>query len=258
MADGKKSFIVYTSWSVWLDRLNEKQKGQWLQWVMDYCNDKDPEEPKDPLVAMATAMAMETLKRDLKKYEERKERIRKNGRQYQTEVAPISERSRTDVETEIGGVNVNVNDNVNDNVNVNVNDNMTKRINDYMTIESEALELKSDNSYVSLLIREKYIVESDAIDIPNYENLFWNTWKSLIQAYPTEFNKVIHRFITQYKRRPAYETITSKVDYLVESVQNGFEAIKESLKHRKSLEVIVGENEEELSQEEIEELLKGL
>ncbi len=121
MAENKKSFIIYTSWKRWLDGLNLEQKGMWLDWMLSYTNDENPLFPKDQAVMIACMMAQDTLKRDLKKYEDRKARLMKNGKQYQTkidnvntEVIPISERNRT----EVGGVNVN------DNVNVNVNDNV--------------------------------------------------------------------------------------------------------------------------------------
>lgn len=96
-----------------------EQKGMWLDWVMTYCDDQEPNLPDDPVVKMGCLIAKENLKRDLVKYQERLERLHRNGKQYKqvgetkTDVAPISSRNRTDVD----GVNVNVN--VNDNVNVN-------------------------------------------------------------------------------------------------------------------------------------------
>ena len=76
MAENKKSFIIYTSWKLWLDGLSNEQKGIWLNWMMDYCNDLYPPYPKDQAIKIACMMAQDTLKRDLKKYEERVERMK--------------------------------------------------------------------------------------------------------------------------------------------------------------------------------------
>ena len=78
MAENKKSFIIYTSWKIWLDALTNEQKGQWLNWMMAYTNDLNPEYPDDDVVKMACLMTQETLKRDLKKYKNRCEKNLKN------------------------------------------------------------------------------------------------------------------------------------------------------------------------------------
>lgn len=131
MAENKKSFVIYTSWKRWLDGLNLEQKGQWLDWMMSYTNDENPDFPKDQAVMIACMMAQDTLKRDLKKYEAKVERIKSARNQNpnnnkelsnnnnQTEISSKSVRNQSD----IGGVNVN------DNVNVNVNDNVLSKDN---------------------------------------------------------------------------------------------------------------------------------
>ena len=121
MAENKKSFIIYTSWKRWLDGLNLEQKGKWIDWMLSYTNDENPQFPNDQAVMIACMMAQDTLKRDLKKYEAKVESIqrardkRKEDRN-QIEINMKSNRNHT----EINSVSVNVNDNVNDNVNVNV------------------------------------------------------------------------------------------------------------------------------------------
>ena len=136
MAEGKKSFIVYTSWKSWLDTLSDSQKGQWLAWMMDYTNDLNPEYPSDQVVKMACIMVQDVLKRDLKKYDDKVKSIKvarekrkqkyeintdfnknniekeKNNTETKIETSVISNSNHT----EITSVNVNVNDNVNVNV----------------------------------------------------------------------------------------------------------------------------------------------
>lgn len=129
--EGKKSFIIYTSWKRWLDGLNLEQKGKWLDWMLSYTNDENPQFPSDQAVMIACMMAQDTLKRDLKKYEAKVERIKSArnqnpnnnkellGNNNQTDISMKSVRNQCD----IGCVNVN------DNVNVNVNDNVLSKDN---------------------------------------------------------------------------------------------------------------------------------
>ena len=132
--EGKKSFIIYTSWKRWLDGLNLEQKGKWLDWMLSYTNDENPQFPSDQAVMIACMMAQDTLKRDLKKYEAKVERIKSARNQNpnnnkellennnQTEISMKSVRNQYDIGS------VNVNDNVN--VNVNVNDNVLSKDNE--------------------------------------------------------------------------------------------------------------------------------
>ena len=69
MADGKKGFIVYTSWYKAIALLNDKQAGQLFKWMMKYCNDENPDFPSDSGVAALCATYQDLLKIDLKKYE---------------------------------------------------------------------------------------------------------------------------------------------------------------------------------------------
>ena len=118
MAENKKSFIIYTSWKRWLDGLNLEQKGKWLDWMLSYTNDENPQFPSDQAVMIACMMAQDTLKRDLKKYEAQcertnrinEERKRKKLEQQQNDIDTKSLQSRNNVVCD------NDNDNDNDNV----------------------------------------------------------------------------------------------------------------------------------------------
>ena len=85
MAEGKKAFIVYTDWIKYTELMTIEQKGLWIDWCLKYCNDLEPELPNDPMAKMLCVMCKDILKRDLKKYEEKKERFKKIGKQYETE-----------------------------------------------------------------------------------------------------------------------------------------------------------------------------
>ena len=121
MAENKKSFIIYTSWKIWLDGLSNEQKGIWLNWMMDYCNDTYPEYPKDQAVKIACMMAQDQLKRDLKKYEERKERMAAARNQNPNNNKEIENNSKQTNNRQIFDNNQLDISSVNDNVNVNDN-----------------------------------------------------------------------------------------------------------------------------------------
>ena len=108
MAENKKAFIVYTDWKKYIDDLTDIQIGKWTRWMFEYCNDKwkdkdtQIEYPKDTAVKMLCLLTKDILKRDLKKYEEKKNRLLKNGKQYRNDIDTKSERNQTEINTDIG------------------------------------------------------------------------------------------------------------------------------------------------------------
>lgn len=107
MAENKKAFVVYTDWKKYIDDLTDLQIGKWTRWMFEYCNDKwkdkdtQIEYPKDTAVKMLCLLTKDILKRDLKKYEEKKNRLLKNGKQYRTDIDTKSVENKTDIDTEI-------------------------------------------------------------------------------------------------------------------------------------------------------------
>lgn len=134
MAENKKNFLIYTSWATWLDVMSNEEKGEWLSWVMSYCDDKNPELPLNPAVKMGCLIAKENLKRDLTKYQAKVDSIKQarekrlqsnlneNTLKSQCNHNEINMKSNSN-HNEINSDNVNVNVNVNDNVNVNKKEN---------------------------------------------------------------------------------------------------------------------------------------
>ena len=116
MAENKKAFIVYTDWKKYIDDLNDKQVGQWIRWVFEYCNDKwknkdsQIEYPKDATVKMLCLMTKDVLKRDLRKYESKVDSISKarEKRKYNIEINnEINNEIKTDVNNDFKTVNSN-------------------------------------------------------------------------------------------------------------------------------------------------------
>lgn len=78
MAEGKNSFVSYCDWGEIFDELSDEQAGVLVKHLFDYVRDKDPT-PKDQLTKMMFIQIQQSLKRDLKKYENIVDRNKKNG-----------------------------------------------------------------------------------------------------------------------------------------------------------------------------------
>jgi hypothetical protein len=79
MAEGKKTFQMYTDYLMLMEELTITEKGEVFQWVMEYVNDKNPDYPEDRLVRTICKEIQTDLKRDLKKWEEKCQKNRQNG-----------------------------------------------------------------------------------------------------------------------------------------------------------------------------------
>ena len=101
MAEGKKSFIVYTNWKQYADEMTDEQLGKWHRWCLDFCNDLDPVMPDDPTVKIAILMCKGILERDLAKYKAKAERFEKVGKQYNNDTEN-EEKKKPKTETENG------------------------------------------------------------------------------------------------------------------------------------------------------------
>ncbi len=73
MAENKKSIIIYADWGNVFDELSDDEAGQLIKHFFDYIRDKNPE-PKNKLIKIAFEPMKLSLKRDLEKWEEIKEK----------------------------------------------------------------------------------------------------------------------------------------------------------------------------------------
>ena len=105
MAEGKKSFIVYSDWKKYIDDLTDAQIGKWTRWMFDYCNDKwenkEIEYPKDITVKMLCIMTKDTLKRDLTKYKAKKQRIDEINERRRNKVETKSDEKQHEIDNDI-------------------------------------------------------------------------------------------------------------------------------------------------------------
>ena len=126
MAENKKSFILYTDQSGVFNQLPDEIAGKLIKHIFAYVNDENPI-TDDLIINIAFEPIKQSLKRDLKRYEQYVEKQSVNGAK--------GGRPKKAIETQITQAffdkpkkadSVSVNVNVNDNVNV-INNNIDER-----------------------------------------------------------------------------------------------------------------------------------
>jgi len=115
MADNKKSFIMYSDWIHTINKLNDEQAGKLIKHLLAYVNDKNPE-LNDLLLEIAFEPIKQQLKRDLKHWDNIREKRAESGRSGGLAKASKASKSKQSLANLAVTVNdnVNVNDTVND------------------------------------------------------------------------------------------------------------------------------------------------
>ena len=106
MADGKRSFLLYTDLLHTVEKMPDVQAGLLLKHILRYVNDLNPE-TEDLLVQVAFEPVKQSLKRDLQKYEEKRSKNKENAKKRWDAIA--SDGIKTDANY---AVNVSVSDSV--------------------------------------------------------------------------------------------------------------------------------------------------
>jgi hypothetical protein len=129
MAEQKKSFVLYGDLIHTTQHLTNEDAGKVFKWVLEYVNDNHPEPLKGLLAAVCEPIKQQ-LKRDLLKYESKREQYSEAGKKSaearrlkklkEKELKKDSQRTLTNVESRSTNSTVTVNDSVN--VSVTVND----------------------------------------------------------------------------------------------------------------------------------------
>ena len=121
MAENKKSFILYCDQKGVWDKLDDAQAGRLIKHIIAYVNDENPVAP-DFITELAFEPIKQSLKRDLKRWENQQEQRSEAGKrsaEVRKRNAQLVQRDSTTVNDRSISSTVNVS--VNDNVNVNVN-----------------------------------------------------------------------------------------------------------------------------------------
>lgn len=134
MAEGKKSFVLYSDYIELFTELSNEDAGKLIKHIFRYVNDENPQ-TKDPIVKFSFIPIKQQLKRDLKKYQGIKEQRSLAGKEsarlraLQAQQSSTNPTSVESVEQSSTNPTVNVNGNVNETVNDidNVTVNETKK-----------------------------------------------------------------------------------------------------------------------------------
>jgi len=120
MAEDKKGFLLYADYEELFDELTDEVAGKLIKHILKYVNDKNPD-TEDSLVKVAFIPIKKQLKRDLEKYEDKREQWSIAGKKSAESRKLKKEQTLNNVLTEStdvksvateSTVNVNVNDNV--------------------------------------------------------------------------------------------------------------------------------------------------
>lgn len=117
MAEGKKSFVAYSDWRDTFNELSDQDAGQLIKHIFAYVNDENPT-TENVVVKAVFAQIKNTLKRDLKKWEEQikqrseagKKSAAKRATKSNDRSTTVNERQRNS--TDSVSVSVNVNNNI--------------------------------------------------------------------------------------------------------------------------------------------------
>lgn len=116
MAEGKKSFVLYSDQRELFDQLSDEQAGKLIKHIYSYVNDENPLS-EDIIIKIAFTPIKMQLKRDLKKWEIQQEQRKEAGKRS----AEIRKQALTESNERSISSTVNVNGNVNVSGNVNNN-----------------------------------------------------------------------------------------------------------------------------------------
>jgi len=119
MAENKKSFVLYADLIHTVKKMPNDKAGELLKHILSYVNDENPE-TDDLIIQLTFEPIKQQLKRDLKRYEEKKKKWSEAGKRS----AEVRKKQRTLTNVKKRSTDLTVNDNDNVNVNVSVNDNV--------------------------------------------------------------------------------------------------------------------------------------
>ncbi len=174
--EGKKAFVVYTNWKEYIDDLNDKQVGMWTRWMFEYCNDKwnekEIEYPADAAVKVLCKLTKDALKRDLKKYKEKKKRIDEINERKRNKVDTTSRENNNEIVNDIDNE-------IDDSNKLIVNSNklieISKDINNNVSFNKETMAEASKNEaqpLITLPCLKGYNHKIFEEDVKHYQELY--------------------------------------------------------------------------------------
>ncbi len=162
MAEGKKSFVLYSDQKAIFDELTDEQAGQLIKHIYSYVNDEDPV-TDDQIIKISFTPIKLQLKRDLQKWEAQQDQRREAGRRSaEKRKQALTELNERSISSTVNG-NVNVNGNV---------------INNKAFVADANKDLKNYQLYLFNVVKQKQssrdiLLKNNRIDL-ELRNLFWD------------------------------------------------------------------------------------
>jgi hypothetical protein len=198
MAEGKKSFVLYSDQRSIIDMLTDEQAGKLLKHIFSYVNDENPIN-KDPLILLAFEPIKLQMKRDLIKWESTKE-----GRSAAGKASAEARKLAKEIQqSSTNPTNVNfvqqssTNPTVNDNVTVNVNDTVINNIPDAEA--SEGIDFDILREFVNRELGRAFVVVNPAVKKKYKATLKQGYTKQMIMNAILNCKKDQYHIDTNYK-----------------------------------------------------------
>ena len=176
MAEGKSKIVFYRNWGKTFNKLTDAEAGKLIKHFCAYINDEDPV-LEDRFVEIAWVQIEDTLKRDLKKYEnyieKQKANGKKGGRPKAKKPNPLFENPSKAKKAD----SVSVSDNVNV-INNNIDAWIKNISNSPSYLEGIYMRLKLRKGTISSLLKDfkahLKMYESDSTNVSEFKRHFSN------------------------------------------------------------------------------------
>lgn len=211
MAEGKKSFVLYSDQKELFEHLSDEQAGKLIKHIFKYVNDENPT-CEDPIVNLAFITIKASLKRDLQKWEKQIEQRSAAGKKSaeKRKATSVNEKQRalTSVKSRARNSTDSVSVSVNDNVSDSVNDNVKRNNIEERKLKFASLVKEFDSQYSIEMLREFYS--------------YWSEHSP--QGVKMRFEKekvfdINKRLINWHKRSDKFDKPKQEIDPLVKHVQ---------------------------------------
>jgi hypothetical protein len=199
MAEGKKSFVLYSDQRTIIDMLSDEKAGHLLKHMFAYVNDENPQ-TNDPLILLAFEPIKLQMKRDLIKWEKTKG-VRSDAGKASAEARRLAKEQQ---QTLTNSTNVNfvqqssTNSTVNVNDTVNVNVNVNEKNNIYRSFQHLSLSMSDFEKLELNHTKEQIDSILDAVenykDNKKYKSLYLTAKKWLVNE-PKKQELTIKRMV---------------------------------------------------------------
>lgn len=178
MAENKKAVLMYADWLETFEELTDEEAGRLVKHLWRYINDLNPEEP-DRTTKLAFGPMKRSLKRDLKKWEEIRQKRVEAGK------ASADKRKQMPTSVDMSGQVPTVS------VSVNVNDSVS-------VFHKADLDLKFEN-----LKKDKYVKESYAkynYSTQQWDQLIADLYQNCLEKQYSEPYTDLVKYLSNYRK----------------------------------------------------------